>query len=89
MRTSLTETARIDHLIEQMAKPGERLLLQPILQLDPEFAAKVAWQQKAHALARLHGREELLSTVRKVDSEMFQAAQHHLFRRLIYSIFKK
>lgn len=89
MRTSLIETAHIDHYLHQTGDMGERVLLEARLQIDPDLVEKVAIQTQTYTLIEAHGRTLIREAISRVDAEIFQHPKHALFRRSILSFFSK
>ena len=89
MRTSLTETAHIDHYLHQTGDMGERVLLEARLQIDSDLVEKVACQSQAYAMIQAHGRTLIRESISRVDAEIFQHPKHAIFRRSILSFFTK
>ncbi len=89
MRTSLTETKRIELYLENDLKGGELLLFEARMLVTPALKDKVRWQSLTHELARQYGREILKKEISLIDHTLFHDHKHSGFRAIIYSIFKK
>lgn len=89
MRTSLTETQRIEQFLFRQAKPEEHLLMEAEMYIDPSLIEKVEWQERTYQLIREYGRNQLRKEIRAVSQKLFSEPKHIRFQRKIRSIFKK
>ena len=88
MRTSLLETKRIEEHLQGMLDPGEQLLFQAELILDPDRREKVEAQRKAYALLRSYGRNQLKEEIARVHARLFESPLHHRFKLRIVRFFQ-
>jgi hypothetical protein len=89
MRTSLLETEQIETHLLHLSEPGDALLFEARLLLEPELEDKMRWQQKTYQLVRKYGREELKKEIEAVHQQLFAEQQHLSFRQKIIGIFSK
>ncbi len=89
MRTSLTETQRIEELLLTTGKPADRLLLQSEALINPSLAEKIGHQRQVVHAVQAYGREQLRSEIQAVDSRLFDRTRPNLFQRVIHRIFQK
>ena len=89
MRTSLIETEQIDTYLHHLSKPGDRLVFDARLLLDPEFKDRVQWQQKTYHIVRQYGRDQLKQEIEAVHQQLFTMRQHASFRQKIMRLFSK
>jgi len=85
----LLETKRIEEHILHVSSPGEQLLFQAQLILDPALDEKAMAQQKAYSLIRSYGRKKLQEEIALVHAQLFQSPQHTPFKERILSLFQK
>lgn len=87
MRTSLNEIKQIeDHLFNQV-DPGEAVLLEARLILNPQFADNVKWQQQTYHLVKQYGRKKLKAELDAVHQQLFTQAVHRSFAQKIRALF--
>ncbi|MBS1526100.1 MAG: hypothetical protein JST19_10655 [Bacteroidetes bacterium] len=89
MRTSLIETEQIEAHLLQLAEPGDTLVFEARLLLEPELRDKMIWQQKTYSVVRKYSREELKKEIEAVHQRLFTEAKHTSFRQKIIGIFSK
>ncbi|MGB3616516.1 MAG: hypothetical protein WBA12_00210, partial [Catalinimonas sp.] len=58
MKTSPTETARLEAYLLGTTDPAQRLADEARTQVDPEWRAKARWQRLTYALVRRYGRRQ-------------------------------
>jgi hypothetical protein len=88
MRTSLNEIKRIDEYIFNNGTPGEALLFDAMLVLNPNLPEQVMWQKKTHAIIIEYSRKRLKAEIESVHNQLFVNPEHRTFRRRILSLFK-
>lgn len=89
MRTSLRETEQIEAHVLRLSEPGDMLVFEARLLLDPELKDKLLWQQKTYRLVRQYGREQLKGEIEAVHQKLFNDRQHMSFRQKIARLFSK
>jgi hypothetical protein len=89
MRTSLLETEHIEAHLLQLSQPGDALVFEATLLLEPELRDKVLWQQKAYQMVKLYSRDQLKQEIKTVHQKLFQEEQHRGFRQKIMRLFSK
>ncbi|MFI5159698.1 MAG: hypothetical protein ACHQHN_00405 [Sphingobacteriales bacterium] len=89
MRTSLLEIEQIEAHLMLRSEPGDALVFEARLLLDPELKDKVLWQQKTYSIIRQYGREQLKSEIEAVHQKLFTGVEHYSFRQKIMRLFIK
>ncbi|HVW15400.1 MAG TPA: hypothetical protein VHB54_16330 [Mucilaginibacter sp.] len=89
MKTSLSETERIEAHLLRLSEPGDKLVFEARLLLEPELRDKMHWQQKTYALVKKYGREELKKEIEAIHQQLFTEQKHISFRQKIIGIFSK
>lgn len=88
MRTSLHETERLERFILRKQSPGERLLMEATILLDPALAQQAEHQQMVYQIVHSYGRERLREEIAEIEQVLFTAPRHHSFRQRILNLFK-
>jgi hypothetical protein len=89
MRTSLLETEQIESHLMRSAEPGDALVFEARLSLEPELRDKALWQQKTYNIVRRYGREQLRGEIEAVHRQLFNDGAHKGFRQKIMRLFSK
>ena len=89
MRTSLLETEQIEAHVLRRTEPGDALVFEARLLLEPELKDKVLWQQKTYSIIRQYGREQLKGEIAAVHRQLFNDGAHQSFRQKIMRLFSK
>lgn len=89
MRTSLLETEQIEAHLMQSAEPGDALVFEARLLLDPDLKDKMFWQQKTYSVIRQYSREQLRGEIEAAHQKLFNDRQHIGFRQKIARLFSK
>jgi len=89
MRTSLLETEQIESHLLRRAEPGDGLVFEARLLLDPELKDRVLWQQKTYNIIRQYGLDQLKQEIESVHQKLFNEARHYSFRQKIIRLFSK
>lgn len=89
MRTSLLETEQIEAHLLRSAEPGDALVFEARLLLEPGLKDKMLWQQKTYNIVRQYGREQLKGELEAVHRQLFNDCAHQSFRRKIMRLFSK
>ncbi|MGB0522316.1 MAG: hypothetical protein ACPGJS_05120 [Flammeovirgaceae bacterium] len=87
MKTSWTETARIEDYLTHQEDIEGCLLLEAQLQLDAELAQRIAAQQASYALIQAHGRQLLRKEIKAVEHKIFHDTCYASFKKKIRSFF--
>lgn len=101
MRTSLIETQQIEYYIQQRSSvsnhshkklnhqlASECLLIEARLQIDPELAERVAFQQQTYRVIQEYGRRQLLAEIQQVQKRIFGDSAYRRFQTKVRSYFK-
>lgn len=89
MRTSLIETEQIEAQVLGLSQPGDTLVFEAKMLLDPELKDKILWQRKTYAIVRRYGREQLEQEIEAVHQKLFNESGHQSFRQKIMKLFSK
>ena len=87
MRTSLIETEQIEAQLTQRSEPGDQLLFEARLLLEPELGEKMQWQQEAYRMIKLHGRDQLKKEIEAIHLKLFTQKEHVSFSQKIRRLF--
>ncbi|MBS1532988.1 MAG: hypothetical protein JSU01_21995 [Bacteroidetes bacterium] len=89
MRTSLIETEQIETHLLRRSEPGDALVFEARLLLEPELRDKMHWQQKTYNIVKQYGRQQLKQEIERVHQQLFSKPEHTGFRRKIMRLFTK
>jgi hypothetical protein len=87
MRTSLIETEQIEAHLMQQSQPGDRLVFEARLLLEPELQEKMQWQQEAYRMITLYGRDQVKLEIEAVHRKLFTQKEHLSFSQKIRRLF--
>ena len=87
MRTSLNNIRTIDDYLFGRNHPGDALLLEANLVLNPSLADDVLQQQKVYAVIEHYSRKMLRSEIKSVQEKLATAPQYRSFMQRIVDIF--
>ena len=87
MRTSLIETEQIEAHLMQRSEPGDQLVFEARLLLEPELHEKMQWQQEAYRMVKLYGRDQLKQEIEAVHQKLFTQKEHLSFSQRIRRLF--
>ncbi|MBS1521472.1 MAG: hypothetical protein JST50_10775 [Bacteroidetes bacterium] len=87
MRTSLIETEQIEAHLMQRSEPGDQLVFEAMLLLEPELGEKMQWQQEAYRMVKLYGRDQLKQDIEAVHLKLFTQKEHLSFSQKIRRLF--
>ena len=87
MRTSLIETGLIEEHLMQQSEPGDSLVFEVRLLLEPELHEKMQWQQETYRMVKLYGRDQLKQEIEAVHQKLFTQAEHLSFSQKIRRLF--
>ncbi len=89
MRTSLIETQQIEAHLLQLSEPGDALVFEARLLLEPELRDKMQWQNQTYHIIRQYGRDQLKQEIEAVHQQLFTEPKHAGFRQKIMRLFSK
>jgi hypothetical protein len=89
MRTSLIETEQIEAHLLRLSSPGDSLVFEARLLLEPELREKLRWQKEAYQMVRLYGRDHLKKEIDNVHQKLFTQPEHKSFSQKIRQLFSK
>jgi hypothetical protein len=89
MRTSLIETEQIEAHVLDLSEPGDALIFEARLLLEPELRDKIYWQRKSYHLIKQYGRQQLKQEIEAVRQQLFSRPEHAGFRQKIMRLFAK
>jgi hypothetical protein len=89
MRTSLIETRQIEAHLLQLWEPGDALVFEARLLLEPELRGKMQWQKETYNLIRQYGRHQLKQEIEAVHQQLFTEPKHAGFGQKIMRLFSK
>ncbi len=87
MPTSSIETIQIENYLSGKQEPGEALLFEAKLILQPELSDNIQWQQKTYSLVRFYGRQQTKDQIKEVENLLFNSSAYSRFRKKIFKIF--
>ncbi len=89
MRTSLNEIKEIDDHVLGQAAPGDALLFEAKLIVNPNLKYKIMWHKQALGLVQQYGRNSLKAEIETVHQKLFSLREHEGFRQKIMRLFNK
>ena len=89
MRTSLIDTQQIEAHLMHLSEPGDALVFEARLLLEPELSDKMRWQKETYTIIRQYGRDELKKEIEAVHQQLFTEPKHAGFRQKIMRLFSK
>jgi hypothetical protein len=87
MRTSLIKTEQIEAYLTRRSEPGDQLVFEARLLLEPELHEKMQWQQEAYRMIKLYGRDQLKQEIETVHQKLFTQKEHLSFAQKIRRLF--
>ena len=87
MKTSLIETEQIEAHLLQRSEPGDQLVFEARLLLEPELGEKMEWQQETYRMITLYGRDQLKQEIEAVHQKLFTKKKHLSFSQKITRLF--
>jgi hypothetical protein len=87
MRTLLIEAEQIEAHLMQRSEPGDQLVFEARLLLEPELHEKMQWQQEAYRMIKLYGRDQLKQEIEAVHQKLFTQKKHLRFAQKIRRLF--
>ena len=88
MKTSASDTRQIDLYLLKQLPPGDKLLVDARLVLNPELNETMQWQQQVHQLVQMRGRKQLKAQIKVVEEKLFTAPEHVSFREKVWRLFR-
>ncbi|PTQ93171.1 hypothetical protein C8P68_10943 [Mucilaginibacter yixingensis] len=89
MRTSLNNLKLAEEYLKGQATPGDALLFEARLIIEPELQEQIQQQQHAYRLSHQYGRQQLKAQLEEVHERLFTLPRYAGFRRLVLGIFGK
>jgi hypothetical protein len=89
MRTSLIETEQIEAHLLQLSNPGDALVFEARLLLEPELNEKLQWQKETYHMVKLYARDQLKKEIEAVHQKLFTRVEHRSFSQKIRQLFWK
>ena len=89
MPTSLIETEQIEAHLMRLSDPGDALVFEARLLLQPELQEKFQWQQETYRLIKNYGRDQLKKEIEAVHQQLFTQPQHKSFSQKIRQLISK
>ncbi|RQO70199.1 hypothetical protein DBR43_19385 [Pedobacter sp. KBW06] len=89
MKTSWNELRLVEDYLSAKGEPGDQLLFEARLILQPELKESLYWQKRTYGLIQQYGRQQLRSEIEKVHEKLFSAPEHQSFRQKILKLFRK
>ena len=89
MRTSLIETEQIEAHLLQLSNPGDALVFEARLLLEPELQEKMQWQKETYSIVKRYGRYQVKKEIEAVHQQLFTQTQHQSFSQKIRQLFSK
>ncbi len=87
MKTSWIETEQLESHLTGRSEPGDALVFEAKLLLDPELNEKKQWQEETYRLIRLYGRDQLKKEIAIVHQKLFNQPEHVRFSQKIRQLF--
>jgi hypothetical protein len=87
MRTSLIETEQIEAHLLQLSDPGDSLVFEARLLLEPGLLEKLQWQKETYHIVRIYGRDQLKKEIEAVRQKLFTQPEHINFSQKIRRLF--
>jgi hypothetical protein len=88
MRTSLINIAQIEAHLLKRQQPGDALLFDARLVLDPDLHDDVAAQHQVYTLVQQYGRRKLKQEIEAAHLQLFTQPEHLSFKQKITRFFK-
>lgn len=88
MRTSLNKILAIENHLLQNALPGDRLVFEANMIIDPTLKGNVVAQQQTYGLIKAYGRKQLKFELEAVHQKLFNDPVHLSFAQKIRRIFQ-
>ncbi|MDB5025506.1 MAG: hypothetical protein JWP78_3261 [Mucilaginibacter sp.] len=89
MRTSWIETEQIEAHLLHLSAPGEMLVFEARLLLEPGLHEKLQWQKQTYHIVKRYGRSQLKKEIEAVHQELFTQPAHQSFSQKIRQLFSK
>lgn len=88
MRTSLNELVTIENQLFKTALPGDQLLFEANLIINPGLKENLNAQQETYRLIKTYGRKQLKAELEAVHQDLFGKPVHRLFAQKIRNLFR-
>ena len=83
----MIETEQIEAHLMRRSEPGDQLVFEARLLLEPELHEKMQWQQEAYRMVKLYGRDQLKQEIEAVHQKLFTQKEHFSFSQKIRRLF--
>lgn len=89
MKTSISDTIRIEKYLLGSLTPNEKILFESRLQGDRELNADVFFQRMTYRLLRFYHRTKVKSEIREVHERLFNDPSKGEFRKAVLKHFNQ
>lgn len=89
MRTSLIETEQIEAHLLHLSNPGDTLVFEARLLIEPDLYEKLQWQKETYNMVRLYGRDQLKKEIEAAHQKLFTQLEYRSFSQKIRQLFSK
>lgn len=89
MRTSLNNLKLTEEYLNGQATPGDALLFEARLIIEPELNEQMQHQQQAYRLISQYGRQQLKAQLEEVHQQLFTLSRYARFRQQVLTLFRK
>ncbi|TAF33640.1 MAG: hypothetical protein EAZ57_05210 [Cytophagales bacterium] len=83
----MNETELIEHYLQGLLTPEDRLLLEAKLLLYPDLKQKIELQSLVYDIAKVYGEQALRQDIATAERKLFTESRFQNFRSLIFNIF--
>ena len=73
----------------QLSNPGDSLVFEARLLLEPGLHEKMHWQKETYRMVKLYGRDQLKKEIEAVHQQLFTQPEHRSFSQKIRQLFSK
>jgi len=84
----MNEVQQIERYLSGKMSPGDKLVMDARMVLDPRLEEKIKWQKKTYTLIRDHGRKEVRREIELAHTQVFSEKKFQAFQKIIRNIFK-
>jgi hypothetical protein len=88
MRISLNKLQEIEAFVLRNGQPGDALLFEARMIIQPELAGEVSLQKETYAVIKQYGRRKLKAELETVHQQLFTQTQYQRFRQKVMALFK-
>ena len=83
----MIETEQIEAHLLKLSDPGDSLVFEARLILEPELKEKLMWQEKTYSMVRIYGRDQLKKEIESIHQKLFTQPEHTSFSQKIRRLF--